>query len=291
MDGISGSSGKRKRHSGEQPARKKAKKDHRSRHWIITFNNPADDTIDLLLAISSLQAYCIQEETGTETGTPHLQGALSFKHAKKWSELNNITDGNCYWAPARNIFAVRVYCSKMETRSGKSWKKGYKIGKIKVKDPLEGKTLYNWQKKVLDIIEGPIDDRQIHWIWSDKGGIGKSALVKHLVMSYGAIISGGNMRDAYYGISETVKKGEEVSLVLFDIPRSSRGDVTYAGIEGIKNGLFFSTKYESAMCIFNTPHIIVMANESPDYNKMSRDRWVVTCLDNEEDLAHIASQN
>ena len=44
-------------------------------------------------------------------------------------------------------------------------------------------------------------------------------------------------------------------------------------IEEIKNGCFASSKYESKMVIMNSPHILCFANELPDTQKLSRDRW------------------
>ncbi len=87
-----------------------------------------------------------------------------------------------------------------------------------------------------------------------------------------------------------VKKKINPYIVVFDIPRAAKNDITYEGIEGIKNGLFFSPKYESSQCAFNPPHIIVMSNMEPQYGEMSRDRWVVRCLDAEKDLDHIPGQ-
>uniref|UniRef100_UPI004049B2EE hypothetical protein n=7 Tax=Pseudomonadati TaxID=3379134 RepID=UPI004049B2EE len=64
----------------------------------------------------------------------------------------------------------------------------------------------------------------------------------------------------------------------FDIPRSQLDYLSYTGIEEVKNGCFFSSKYESEMVLYNSPHIIVFANEEPTYHKLSSDRWNVVDL-------------
>lgn len=51
--------------------------------------------------------------------------------------------------------------------------------------------------------------------------------------------------------------------------------VSYEAIESVKDGIFFSGKYESGMTIFNQPHIICFANFAPDIGKMSSDRWKI----------------
>ncbi len=254
--------------------------DLRSRHWFLTWNNYVkagpDKSIDVLLAIGGLIKYVIQEEKGDE-GTPHLQGVMSFRSAKKWSTLRR--HAKIYWKPCRNVMAAKNYCSKLETSTGHCWNKGYSVKKKKLVDPLEGKKLYKWQLEIVNLAESIPDDRKIYWYWSDKGGIGKSALVKHLVMNNDAILIGGSWRDAYYAIAQRVDKDKEVELLIFDLPRSQGNKISYTAIEGIKNGCFFSAKYESEMCVFNTPHIIVMANFTPDREFLSEDRWEVKCLD------------
>jgi len=277
----------------EESAKKRRRIDLEKRNWFLTENNYVkDNSITRILGITGLIRYQIQEEICPTTGTPHLQGVTVFRYPKKWSTLDNHCNHKVVWKPCRSIFRARIYCSKERTRApnGQQWSKGFEENITEIKDPIEGKQLYDWQKKVIEIVAGPVDDRKIYWYWSNKGGIGKSALVKHICMVYGASVSGGNAGDAHYAISQMVKAKKPIPCIIFDIPRASRNEVTYSGIEGIKNGLFFSSKYESGMVMFNSPHVIVMANQEPDWGMMSRDRWVVQCLDNEHDLRHIPGQ-
>ena len=86
----------------------------------------------------------------------------------------------------------------------------------------------------------------------------------------------GKATDMKYGIIKYKEKnGVFPDIIIFDIPRSSQQFVSWAGIEEIKNGMFFSAKYESDMVVFDNPHVICFANEEPDYNKLSKDRWKV----------------
>ena len=55
-------------------------------------------------------------------------------------------------------------------------------------------------------------------------------------------------------------------------------------MEAIKNGCFFSGKYESGMVRFNSPHILVFANEPPERTKLSQDRWCVFALRDESEV-------
>jgi hypothetical protein len=64
-------------------------------------------------------------------------------------------------------------------------------------------------------------------------------------------------------------------IILVDVPRSNLDFLSYSGMEQIKNGYFFSGKYESSEIIMNSPHIICFANELPKVGKLSIDRWKI----------------
>ncbi len=234
-----------------------------------------------MLGLAGLVKYVIQEEKGEE-GTPHLQGCLTFSTQKKYSQLR--ARAKIYWRKCRNVHACKVYCSKINTNDGTCWVKGYKTANRTPKDPLVGKRLYVWQAEILQLVRSTADERTIHWFWSMSGGIGKTSLAKHLVLKEDAMVVGGKHRDAYFGISDRLKKNKDVDIVIFNLPRSVGNDMDYEAIEGIKDGLFFSSKYEGNMCVYDPPHVLVFANQPPDMSKLSSDRWKVICLDNNDDI-------
>ncbi len=265
------------------------------KNWFLTFNNyerEKDRDVKRLLALRHLVAYAIQEEISS-TGTPHLQGCLSFDKKRSFEYLHGKFP-TIHWESVDNLPAARNYCKKLKTRNGKQWVLGFKTGQWNrpehyknVADPMEGKTLYSYQKKVVAICQGPVDSRKIYWYWSAMGNIGKSSLTKHLVLTMGALVIGGTWKDACYAIQISVAKGIQPNIVIFDIPRRQGNKISYPGIECIKNGCFFSPKYESIMCVFDPPHIIIFANSSPDEGGLSEDRWVIENLDADKDLQHL----
>lgn len=131
------------------------------------------------------------------------------------------------------------------------------------------------------------DERTIYWFWSNKGNIGKSSLCKHLCLRYGAIALGGKVGDAMYAVGKLVAAGKPPNIVVFDVARSESHRLEYVSLEKLKNGCFFSSKYESAMVMLNPPHVIVFANEGPNESKLSDDRWKITNLDEEDDLPEL----
>jgi len=137
-------------------------------------------------------------------------------------------------------------------------------------------SLRPWQQTLFDKLKKDPDDRTIHWYYDHVGNVGKTSFAKLMCAKHGAMYICGKASDMKYGIVSFHEKNNHYPEVLIlDIPRQSFGRTSYKGLEEIKNGIFFSTKYECGMHIFNPPHLVVFANEEPDYEMMSEDRWNV----------------
>lgn len=249
----------------------------RSRAWCFTLNNPLEDDLAQLTQIFDADdaKYVCQTETGEE-GTVHLQGVVYYKNARAFNSMKQI-DNRIHWERCRDLKKSIKYCSKWETRTGPTVVKGFDV-KI-VKNPMEGKEFFDWQKEILDIINGPVDDRAIYWYWEPTGCAGKTTFCKYLCMNYDAIYVAGKSADVKYAC---MKMGRIPKIILFDIPRCKEGYVSYMALEEVKNGIFFSTKYEAAMMIDENPHVIVFANFEPDREHMSHDKWRIIEINGEE---------
>ena len=72
------------------------------------------------------------------------------------------------------------------------------------------------------------------------------------------------------------KQGYYPEIIILDIARSVNvKKLSYTGIEEVKNGCFFSGKYESRMVLGNCPHFICFSNREPEREMLSEDRWIV----------------
>lgn len=244
-----------------------------SKHWCFTYNNYKEDDILLIKSFieSEMCSKCsIQSEIGEE-GTEHLQGYLCFDKKRrptctKWSK-------KVHWEKCRSPVHSIEYCRKDETFDGKHrWQKGVP-GKLK--DPLAGRELYPWQQQVVDITAGTPDERKIYWIWEAEGNRGKTTLARSMCIKDKSVLYvGGKAKDIKCAISARVKDMKPTTTVLYGIPRD-RWSIDYTALEEIKDGIFFNGKYESDMCIYPIPHVIVMANYAPDESRLSADRWEV----------------
>lgn len=229
----------------------------------------------------------MQLEQG-ENGTKHYQGCVHFQNAINISSVRTIFGGRAHWefqkqpggSNKRKVSEYDerafAYCSKSDTRIDGPWYIGPPPINKEVK-VLATSDLYGWQKTVLGIIESAVDDRCIHWIYEQQGNVGKSALVKKLVVEHGALVIGGKASDSKFAVAARVTSSgtDGMRLCVVDIPRSLEKYVSYQGLEEIKNGCFFSNKYESAQCVYNCGHVIVFANFPPEREKLSDDRWRV----------------
>jgi hypothetical protein len=136
--------------------------------------------------------------------------------------------------------------------------------------------LFTWQREVVDTLrhrEDPRFGRSVHWLWEEKGAVGKSILAAYLVDCCGAIEVAGTSNDALHAITMYCQThGEGPKVIVFDVPRSHSG-IDYETIEKAKDGKYFSGKYNATSVRYSRPHVIVFANEKPNMSKLSADRY------------------
>lgn len=246
----------------------------RSRTWVFTINNHNDTDIrEFMTLATSAVAYRVQEERG-EQKTEHLQGVIKFKNARTFDRMKKNLP-RAHLEKCKHWKESVEYCSKPTFDTARSWQHG--IPK-KVIDPMQGLRPRDWQIKLLNILRQRPHPRKIHWMWESKGNTGKTTIAKHICMTQNAIYVRGKAADIKYAVAAHLAEKGELDILIIDLPRTMDGYVSYTAIEEVKNGIFFTTKYESGMTLFNPPHLVVFANSPPDINKLSEDRWDITTI-------------
>lgn len=239
------------------------------KHWFLTYNNYISGEPEKIERI--MREFCtefkFQEETGAE-GTKHLQGSFHLTKPMRPTQFKlGDMAGTPWWKRTNNGEAADAYCCKNETRTGKlfTWP-----------PPLELRNPeFPWEFKILKLLAEKPDYRKVYWFWEEGGCRGKSSFVKWISFHYGAIFcNGGQYKDLVNLIFKTDMN--KCRCVVFDTNRCKGGHISYDVLESIKNGMVCNTKYETGVKLFNSPHVIIFANEPPSNpEKLSPDRWVI----------------
>lgn len=249
-----------------------------AKRWCFTYhlkeNNPLSSIVpenamsyDFIKIIDeNCKVAIIGKELGERGETPHLQGYIEFHTKKRPFSLG--LDKTIRWEKARgNKQSNFDYCKK---EGFLVFSKGVPLA-IKLISPD-----FDWEQEILTIIGQEPDDRTIYWYWG-VGNLGKTSFCKYLTVKHGAIALGGKGADMRNGVVEYSKtNGSTPELVLINVPRSFDCEyISYEGIENVKDMYFYSGKYEGGMVCGANPHVFVFANEPPNINKLSGDRWVI----------------
>jgi len=247
-----------------------------SKRWIFVLNNWTDDEYSSIVPI--LEQYCSKYIIGSEVGeqgTPHLQGFFELK--VKARPVGLFDNKRIYFEKAKGKDEAQVtYCSK-EGRVLLNCGMPKVARPIKLIEPDRP-----FQRKILEIVREDPCDRTIFWFYGD-GNVGKTQFCKYLSAKHGAICLSGKGADVRNGVCQYIEKnGDCPELVLFPIPRSYNAEyLSYEALENIKDMYFYSGKYEGGMVNGNSPHLIVFANEPPNREKCSFDRWQVYRIEND----------
>lgn len=244
------------------------------------------------------KTWAFQLEVGELTGKPHFQGFIGLKKKLRKLELVKTLPGEINemaFQPCGDEDATIRYVTKCNTRVDGPWTcdslkdkvpKKRKWGDIsqekidaKMKEFEDG-VLKPWQASVWALMQQE-DSRIVHWVYQAEGNAGKTWFAKWAWRKHGVVcITFGKAADLYYLVSKIRCNGYN-----FDLARNATVamEEIYSAIETVKNGLFVSTKYETQLVdLVIEPSIVVFSNHKPDLTALSRDRWRLwTIVDDE----------
>jgi len=234
------------------------KKLHPRAHWEVMKGT-----------LEQSEAYCSKEESRAVGYNPRTWGERPVLQQGKRNDLAhavealNASKGDTIADKLRDVAAAEPA----------AYVKYYK-GLEALAKALKPKMSYSileprrWQKELIYTLNQPADDRTILWFTDYAGGAGKSTVVKHCVTRGGTTLT-GRLADMAYAYN-----GEPV--VFFDVTRTQAEhmDHLYQFAEQLKNGIVFSSKYESGTKCFDPPHVVFFANQGPHPGKWSDDRCI-----------------
>lgn len=226
--------------------------------------------------------YIFQAEKTVHEGkdNPHYQGYFHVKEKTRVSTLISICNKDEGFrgmqlqpASTAGTEALKKYVMKEDTRVAGPWAdKAIYMGA----DLWSPCYMPVWQRQLTKYLSGPPNDRYIIWINDPAGNQGKSKFLKYLAYHHDALnLTYGKSGDLLNLVSKNQGRRCYSVNLSRTRPESVAETELYAGLEGIKDGHFTNTKYETNQVLMNSPHLVVMANHPPVYANMSNDRWVV----------------
>ena len=263
----------------------------RARRWCLTWHNYTPETLATFEEYCKINCvYYVLGKELTKKGIKHIQGYIEFKNQKTLTSLVKTHPQISKWIVAKgNKSQNLTYCSKEGDFSKKlDFKEKLKAKLLAKYDNVKWK---KWQSDILNFIETVPDDRTIYWVHEELGNIGKSYLAKYIVMKYACIIANGKKDNIFNQIKLSLDEEKEPKIIILDIPRYNLEYINYGCLEQLKNGMLYSGKYEGGICLFDNPHIIVFANEEPNTERMSKDRWKIINLNKTYENNHQLSEN
>ena len=167
----------------------------------------------------------------------------------------------------------------------------------------QAKTLYTWQGMMKEHIENILDtptrdlmknkwiSRRIKIVQEQEGNKGKSVMISWFEWKYHPYIliipaiAGDSCSDLIQFVASKLqgrRQRDMPKIVMFDLPRAITGSLSphklqqlFAGIEMIKNGRVFDTRYEAKeVRWFQHPAVVIFCNDMPKglEKTMSHDR-------------------
>lgn len=226
--------------------------------------------------------WCFQAEVCPSTGRRHIQMRFSLKKKARKPPFLSFCSVN--WSPTSNeINSANFfdYCTKNESCvDGTTKRSDDKIVYIprQVRDIKEWRP---WQNTILRSFD-VFDKRHINWLYCPVGNIGKSTLAtwcrcKGLARTIPLI---NDYRDLMGAVIDM-----KANAYILDMPRALKKDKQFqilGAIETIKDGYAFDTRYKYREENFDCPVIWVFSNKLPDQTHLSKDRWLIWTVVNNE---------
>lgn len=293
----------------------------RAKHWCFTTNNYTEEHVERLrqYATDPRVAYVVFGREVGDTGTPHLQGFITFSRRVRFNEAQERLPDS-HLTITRQVQNSIQYCKKDGDfeeyglapdgpghRSDlEAFKLAVKGGLTKLKDVRENfSEVYSrypvfckeyirdfkpavdipshplrvWQAKLNHDLNLPPDSRQIVFIVDFTGNSGKSWFARY----YCSLHENAQILPPTKKADMAYALELGIRVLFLDCPRSKQGDyIQYDFLEELKNGFVMSNKYESFVKTFSPMHVVVLMNEKPDMTKLSSDRYKIMQLSSKD---------
>lgn len=251
--------------------------------WDCTISAENDTHAELIkLWKCHCKKWTFQKEAG-ENGYEHFQCRVSFKSKQRLSACKKV-HAKAHWSPtSTENRSNNFYVTKEDTRTEGPWANEQIVDENYIpRQVREMTTLRKWQQTIIDMSQ-VWDTRIVNVVIDKEGGQGKTSLMTYMMVhGLAKKIPFVNchkdlMRMAYcIGISR---------CYVLDMPRAidkTRLGGLYAAIEELKSGWCYDDRYTFKQRVMDCPNIWLFTNKDPDLQLLSKDRWRLWKIENEE---------
>lgn len=284
-----------------------------AKNWCFTLNNWTSEEKQSIIQLipDQIKYVMFSEEVAPTTGTPHLQGYLQLVKKNKMSAVSKLIPRarleTAKGTPSQNRSyigksnPVQEFGNSITTgdRSDiEALKDTVKSGVLSLKrlreehsevcakyprfvteyisdnippPSLEAHPLRDWQATLNLDLNRPPEDRKVIFIVDYSGNKGKTWFAKYYCSLHenAQILDCTKKQDMAYSLNQQVR------VVFVNCVRKTTEFLQYGFLEAVKDGLVFSPKYESHMKILGPCHVVVLMNQDPDMDALSKDRYDV----------------
>jgi len=285
-----------------------------AKHWQFTLNNYTEAHEDELSTLGSSPDvnYLIYGKEVGDSGTPHLQGHVSFVARRRFGKVKELLPEGAHLEMVRLLQRHIEYCRKdgnyrefgtppavqggarSEFDEFRTTISGgvYDSPELREKHPnIMARYPHYARAVVRDLFPqplGPSDFCPRPWQQRVVDYVDSPIHPREILF---VVDEPGNAGKTYLGrfLLRTREKVQIIragktadmalcykittKLLIVDVPREKTEHLQYAFLEQVKDGILSSPKYQSETKMFPTPHVLVFMNESPSETALSADRY------------------
>lgn len=252
--------------------------------WDLTAHGDRNDFDTMKnFFIKHTKKWAFQKEQGQQTGYVHWQCRFSLNAKLTENGVKALlldSDIEAFHVTPTSANATKgaaLYVIKAETRIDGPWtdKDPAPIPTTRTSRKLDELGLLPWQNEIMNQTLD-YNDRQIHCVVDKDGNNGKGALCKWAyVKGFAQLIPPFN---SYGDLIQFAFSRPRASLYFIDMPRAMPKKnlfEMYQGIESLKDGYMFDKRYRGQFELIDEPNIVVFTNTPPKKRYLTRDRWRV----------------
>lgn len=240
---------------------------------------PGDERPDVGTFCRHLSEHCkkyaFQMERAPTTDRLHYQGRFSLKEKlRKWNAVALVCVGDykdMSIKPTSNANkGNEFYVTKTETRVEGPWTDR---DPPKLRSVEKMVTLRPWQEQLKNLLL-PYDQRCVNVLIDPAGNSGKTSFLKYMNVYHQA-----TWIPPLYAMKDIMQFAMSIppsKIYIINMPRAMNktqlGEF-YAGMEQMKDGMLYDTRYKGRQLIMDEPNILILTNTEPEMDFLSKDRW------------------